>query len=480
MNSLDKSTISQIEQYVNEHFEKSVIPGLSEYIAIPNTSRLYDKEWETNGLLLQAANHLVQWTKNQDLKNCKVELLNEPTRTPMILIEVDGTHANAETFLFYGHLDKQPHMVGWREGLGAAKPVIENDKLYGRGSSDDGYSIFAAVATIKACQALGLPHPRCVITIEADEESESKDLPYYYDLLADRIGTPNTMICLDSGAGNWDQLWITSTLRGIVECNLSIRISTEGVHSGDASGVVPDTFRILRMLLDRLEDPLTGEMHKDLQVEIPTERYNQAVDVANLLKEKMQQCFPFIPSGKPVDPDHVKIYINRIWKSTLTVTGIDYIPAVANAGNVLRPETRVKLSIRLPPTLKGDKAVKSIQEILTTNPPYGAEVVLDDICIGNGWNAPFISKSLDESINQASLNIFGKEAVYMGEGGSIPFMDILAEKFPKCQFIVTGILGPNTNAHGPNEFLHIPYTKKFIACLVQIVSQAAAATAQNN
>jgi len=472
MESFEQNKISQIQNYIEEEFEKSFLPGIKEFIEIPNTSRLYDQEWESNGLILKAAKHLCEWSRNQNLKNAKIELIHEPSKTPMIFIEVEGTSPESEVVLFYGHLDKQPHMVGWRENLGPTKPVIEDDKLYGRGSADDGYSIFAAILIIKACQALGLPHPRCVITIEADEESESRDLPYYYDLLKDRIGTPSIMICLDSGAGNWDQLWITSTLRGIIECNLNVKIITEGVHSGDGSGVIPDTMRIIRMLLDRLENPVTGEMHKDFQVEIPAERYQQAVATANLLKDKIRESFPFVQTGQPVDPDHVVQYINRIWKSTLVITGIDHIPSTDKAGNVLRPETKVKLSIRLPPTLNDKETIPKLKEILLKDPPYGAEVTVDDIFPGNGWNAPSMEKSLEESINQASINFFGKEAAYMGEGGSIPFMDILSEKFPKCQFIVTGVIGPNTNAHGPNEFLHLPFTKKLICCLIQVISES--------
>ena len=184
-------------------------------------------------------------------------------RTPVIFIEIPGSRTPT-TVLLYGHLDKQPEMTGWAEGLGPWEPVLKGDKLYGRGGADDGYAMFGALARASwRCTSRASPHARCVILIEACEESGSYDLPSYVDHLAARIGAPSLVVCLDSGCGNYDQLWLTTSLRGLTGGALTVQVLTEGVHSGDASGVVPASFRIVRALLSRLEDGATGEIRPE-------------------------------------------------------------------------------------------------------------------------------------------------------------------------------------------------------------------------
>jgi len=469
--SFNQDSIKKVEEFVENQFTNSILPSLIDYVKIPNLSRNYDPEFLTNGLLQQAANHMIDWVKQQNVKGLQVELVEEPGKTPLIFIEIPATQPNAETVLLYGHFDKQPHMTGWKEGLGATTPVIRDGKLYGRGGADDGYAIYNSVMAIKAIQELGLSHPRCIIFIEGDEESGSIDLEFYFNKFSERIGSPAVLICMDSGCGNYEQLWITNTLRGMMALDFKIKIINEGVHSGDGSGVVPDTFRILRQLLERIESTETGELIKELHVEIPENRLKEAKEVSDVIGKDIVAKFPWVSTGKPVSDDAFTCYLNRVWRPTLVLTGIDGLPPVATAGNVLRPETSVRLSLRLPPTLNSKTALETVTKLLTENPPYGAEVTILKSGGASGWNAPPSEKWFEDILEKSSQNFFGKSAMYYGEGGSIPFINFLGSRYPKARFVVTGILGPQSNAHGPNEFLHIDFTKRLLCCMVQFIAE---------
>ena len=398
-----------------------------------------------------------------------IEVIRLPGRTPLIYMDIDGNAEN--TILLYGHLDKQPEMTGWRTGLGPWKPVLEEGCLFGRGGADDGYATFSSVIAIKALQDQGIPHGRCIIIIEACEESGSYDLPFYIDALSDRIGRPDLVICLDSGCGNYNQLWCTTSLRGLIGGKLSIDILTEGVHSGDASGIVPSSFRILRQLLDRIEDPATGQINsKEFTATIPEHRIQQARIAAEVLGEMVYKKFPFVESGGPVNNDPAELILNRTWRPALSITGADGLPAITDAGNVLRAGTSVKISLRLPPTTDATSATEKLKSLLESDPPCGSRVCFTPDWSATGWHAPELQPWLEESIDQASKNYFGAQAVYMGEGGTIPFMGMLGEKFPDAQFLITGVLGPHSNAHGPNEFLHIPTAKKLTCCVAGIIA----------
>jgi acetylornithine deacetylase/succinyl-diaminopimelate desuccinylase-like protein len=152
---------------------------------------------------------------------------------------------------------------------------------------------------------------------------------------------------------------------------------------------------------------------------------------------------------------------------------MDGYPLPANAGNVLLPFSTAKLSLRLPPTADAEKARAALRAALEKSPPYDAEVVFDTPRGDNGWNAPTLAPWLEASLNKASLAAFGKPVAFQGEGGSIPFMAMLGRSFPKTQFVVTGVLGPHSNAHGPNEFLHIAFAKKLSGCIAQILADHA-------
>ena len=460
---------AKIERFVADAWDGDIVPQLVEYIRIPNKSPMFDAQWRENGYMDAAVRQFEAWAKAQPIPGMTVEVVELEGRTPLIFIEVPGE--GDDCVLLYGHLDKQPEMTGWADDLGPWTPVLKGDKLYGRGGADDGYAMFGSLAAIRALQEQGLPHSRCVILIEACEESGSYDLPAYVDHLADRIGKPSLVVCLDSGCGNYDQLWCTTSLRGLAGGNFTVKVLDEGVHSGDASGVVPSSFRLLRQLLSRLEDETTGRiLIEGLHVEVPAERLEQARRAAEVLGTAVFDKFPLLDGMTPMDDTLAELVLNRTWRPALSVTGIDGMPSLDSAGNVLRPHTAVKLSLRLPPTLDGRKAGELLKDVLLSNPPNGAHVELELEKSSSGWNAPAQSPWLNQAIDDASQAFFGKPAMYMGEGGSIPFMGMLGEKFPGAQFMITGVLGPHSNAHGPNEFLHIPMGKRVTASVARVIA----------
>ncbi|KGQ17741.1 Succinyl-diaminopimelate desuccinylase [Lysobacter dokdonensis DS-58] len=463
-----------LERYVDGKWDDDIVPRLVEYIAIPNKSPMFDAEWVKNGYMDQAVALMETWAKAQTIPGMKVETIRLQGRTPLIFLEIPAANGGSDDdcVLLYGHLDKQPEMTGWDDDLGPWKPVIKGDRLYGRGGADDGYAIFGSLAAILALQEQQLPHARCVILIEACEESGSYDLPAYVDHLADRIGKPSLVVCLDSGCANYDQLWCTTSLRGLAGGNLTVKVLSEGVHSGDASGIVPSSFRILRTLLSRIEDEGTGRILLDgLQSQIPDERLVQAKEAAKVVGTAVYDKFPFLPGETPMAQDLTELVLNRTWRPALSVTGVDGMPPLSSAGNVLRPHTSVKLSLRLPPTLDGKRAGDLLKQTLEKDPPYGAQVTLDLEKASTGWNAPAMSPWLTQAIDEASREFFGQPAMYMGEGGTIPFMGMLGEKYPDAQFMITGVLGPHSNAHGPNEFLHIPMGKRVTSCVARVIAR---------
>ncbi|MHB1220781.1 MAG: M20 family metallopeptidase [Gammaproteobacteria bacterium] len=455
--------------FINELWDTSIIPTLMDYIKIPNKSPQFDKNWQAHGYMEQAVTLIADWCNTHGIEGMKLDIVRLENRTPVIFMNIPGN--NDDTVLLYGHLDKQPEMTGWDDDLHPWKPVLRGDRLYGRGGADDGYAAFASLTAIKSLREQNIPHARCVILIEACEESGSFDLPYYIDALKDRIGEPSLVVCLDSGCGNYDQLWVTTSLRGLVGGTLTIDVLKQGIHSGQGSGIVPSCFRILRQLLNRLEDEKTGNVIlNDLQVTIPTERSEQAKAAANVLGLAVYESLPFVSNVIPESDSPADLILRRTWKPALSVIGSDGMPSLEDAGNVTLPTLSVKLSMRLSPTTHPDKAAAAIKQTLEKDPPYGAHITYDINDTGPGWNAPAEETWLVEAAKNASNTYFGKEAVYMGEGGSIPFMGMLGEKFPKAQFLITGLLGPESNAHGPNEFLHIPMGKKLTACVAQIIA----------
>jgi acetylornithine deacetylase/succinyl-diaminopimelate desuccinylase-like protein len=460
---------NKLFDFVAEKWDREIVPELTEYIRIPAKSPMFDRDWEERGYITEAMDLIERWVRDQPITGMTVERIQLPGRTPLLFIDIPGK--GDDVVLLYGHMDKQPEMIGWSSDLGPWTPVKAGDKLYGRGGADDGYAAYASLTALMALAERGVNHSRCVVLIEGCEESGSYDLPFYINHLADRIGKPSLVVCLDSGCGNYDQLWLTTSLRGLAGGTLRVSVLEEGVHSGNASGIVPSSFRILRSLLDRLEDPHTGKIRCDLMyVDIPSERIAQAREAAAVLGSHTYDQFPWLPGMRPMADDPAELILNRTWRPALSITGAEGLPALGDAGNVLRPQTAVKLSMRLPPTLDPDVAVRAMKDLLERDPPYGAKVEFEIDKSSPGWAAPSLVPWLEDSVDTASKTYFGPKSAQMGEGGTIPFMGMLKERFPEAQFVVTGLLGPKSNAHGPNEFLHIPTGKKLTAAVAKVIA----------
>jgi acetylornithine deacetylase/succinyl-diaminopimelate desuccinylase-like protein len=457
---------------IPQFWDDAIVPSLVEYIKIPAKSPHFDKAWQKSGHIEAAVKLAADWCRKNPVPGMKLEVVRLEGRTPVLLVDIPAFQSSSkETVLMYGHLDKQPEMVGWKEGYGPWQPRIEDGKLYGRGGADDGYAVFCAFSALRYLHEEKGPHARTVVLIECCEESGSYDLPPYLDMLEPRIGVPALVVGLDSGCGNYEQLWSTTSLRGLVNGVLTVEVLTEGVHSGDASGVVASSFRIARTLLERIDAADTGIVkHAAFHAQVPPERAEQARRAAQVLGEEIWRKFPFVPNMQPMQADLADLVLNRTWKPFLAVTGADGLPPPASAGNVLRPKTQLVLSLRLPPTVKAESAAKQLKAILETDPPYGARVTFEFGHAGTGWHAPQNAPWLERAVNESSKAHFGKPAMWMGEGGTIPFMAMLGAKYPQAQFLITGVLGPHSNAHGPNEFLHIPYAKRLTACVADVLA----------
>jgi acetylornithine deacetylase/succinyl-diaminopimelate desuccinylase-like protein len=461
--------ISAARQNIEQQWDSSVLDQLQAFVRIPNKSPMFDKDWEKHGHMERAVQLIADWCKAQPVPGMRVEVRRLPGITPVVLVDMPGELPGC--VLLYGHLDKQPEFTGWLPGLGPWEPVIRDGKLYGRGGADDGYAAFSSLGAILALKAQKVPLARCVMLIEASEESGSVHLPAHLEALGPQIGDPSLVVCLDAECGNYDQLWCTTSLRGNLTGRLRVRVLTEGVHSGMGTGIAPTPFRVLQQLLARLENPVTGDLlPEELQVRVPKDRFAQIQNAAQVLGPAIAAKLPFVKGAQAISNDPVELLVNSTWRSTLAVTGADGLPAVASAGNVLLPEISLKLSLRLPPTADPKAAAAAVRRVLEADPPYGVQVSFESEGAAGGWNAPTFAPWLERSIDEASREVFGKGAVHVGSGGTIPFMGMLGERFPKTQFLVTGVLGPQSNAHGPNEFLHIDYAKKLTTCVARVLA----------
>jgi acetylornithine deacetylase/succinyl-diaminopimelate desuccinylase-like protein len=461
-----------IAAYVNETWDRSIVPALCDYVRIPNKSPLFDPEWERHGHMERAVELLANWCRRQPIAGMAVRIARLQGRTPLIVVDIPG---EKDTVLLYGHLDKQPEFTGWEPGLSPWEPVIREGRLYGRGGADDGYAVFSSLTAVAALQSRKIPHARCVVLIEACEESGSVDLPAHVEALASEIGTPSLVVCLDAEAGDYERLWLTTSLRGNIVGTLDIAVLTEGVHSGAGSGIAASCFDVLRRLLSRLSDENTGELKLvELRADIPEERRRQIAAAATLLGDSVAARMPFAEGARAMSRDPAVLLENSTWKPTLTVTGIDGLPNVSNAGNVLAPRLSVKLSFRLPPTADAERAAAAIRRTLESDPPYGARIAFNSGANSMGWNAPALDPWLERAAREASNRYYGREPMAMGVGGTIPFMAMLGERFPSTQFLVTGVLGPHSNAHGPNEFLHIDYAKRLTSAVAHVLAAHAA------
>ncbi|KKW66761.1 peptidase M20 [Lampropedia cohaerens] len=473
--------------HLTRKWDEDILDCLKRYIEVPAKSPMFERDWETLGFIDRVVTDAADWVRAQQIRGLQLEIVRLPGRTPVLFFEVAASgHASQQTVLVYGHLDKQPEFSGWRSDLAPWTPKYENGKLYGRGGADDGYAVYASVAAIQELQRQNVAHPRIVGLIETSEESGSVDLLPYIEALRPRIGDVALVVCLDSGAGNYDQLWLTTSLRGNITGTLKVEILTEGVHSGEASGLVPSSFRIMREVLDRLEDSRSGRLLPEIfHCAIPPERIAQARATAAILGNDSQTRFPWVHYdcggttqwALPTTQDPVEALLRRTWRPTLSVTGAEGLPPLDSAGNVLRPYTAFKLSIRTPPLVDVAACVAQMKRLLEDNAPYQARVTFEDVQGADGWNAPAMDDWFRSAVQQASQTYFGADCGYIGQGGTIPLMGLLSQGFPAAQMMVCGVLGPKSNAHGPNEFLHVPYAKRLTAAVAHVIASMPAGQA---
>jgi acetylornithine deacetylase/succinyl-diaminopimelate desuccinylase-like protein len=464
--------VAKLRNFIDGVWHGSILDRLEAYVRIPNKSPHFDPDWERHGHMDAAISLMADWCKAQPIANMRVQIRRLPGKTPLLLVDVPGE--TADCVLLYGHLDKQPEFTGWSEGLGPWQPVMRAGRLYGRGGADDGYAVFSSLTAIAALKAQRIPIARCVLLIEASEESGSIDLPAHLQSLGSAIGDPSLVVCLDAECGDYERVWCTTSLRGNLTGRLRVEVLTEGVHSGMATGIAATPFRIAQQLLSRIENPATGEiMLPELRAEVPADRRTQIAATAKALGEVVAGKLPWVKGAEAISRDPAELITNNTWRATLAVTGADGLPPVASAGNVLLPQISLKLSLRLPPTVDAERGAAALRTALERDPPYGARVRFEEDPATGGWNAPAFAPWLEQSIADASQAVYERESLNAGCGGTIPFMGMLGRQFPRTQFFITGVLGPHSNAHGPNEFLDVEYAKKLTACVSLVLADHA-------
>ena len=449
-----------------------VLPSLSGLIEIPALSPAFDASWAANGQLRAAADHVRDWIAARGLPGARCEIIELDGRSPLLLVEVAAAPqaAGRGTVLLYGHLDKQPPVGGWSEGLGPWQPVLRDGRLYGRGAVDDGYSGYAAVTALEAVAAAGGRHARAVLLLETGEESGSPDLPAYLEHLGGRLGDVTLVVCLDAGGGDYERLWLTSSLRGVVQATVTVHVLRAAQHSGLASGIVPSSFRIMRQLLDRVEDPATGDIRLGaMSVPIPAEYRAAAQAAAAARPGALAGQYPLVEGMRPASEDEVELILNNTWRPTLSVVGAAGLPEPASAGNVLRASTSLALSFRLPPLADAQAALAELEKALTTDVPYGARVDLSGLAAEDGWCAPATAPWLEAALAEAGDSVFGRPAASIGIGGSVPFMGLLGRLYPRAQFVVTGALGADSNMHVPDEWLNIGFAVQVTEAVAHIL-----------
>lgn len=464
------------EKYIEKMFTYNILPNLMDFIRIPNLSPAYDYNWKTNGLLLKAANLIISYAKSLNIKNAEINLIQDKGYTPLIFIDIPSSRENDNrTVLFYAHFDKQPYGTGWDEDKEPTKPVIINGRLYGRGSADDGYASFSILTAIKACQEHNCPMPRICIIFEGAEESTDEDLTYYFDKLLPIIGeNVIAFIPLDSGCSDYERLWITNSLRGVVDFDIKITSLDNDCHFGpEASGRVAENLFLLRKALDGVVDTTTGEILIDefFVKEIPTSIEKEMDKEIEIVGDKFFDDIPLYDGVKPLKSDVKEAMINNRWKPSISILGVDNCPKIEDNGFGVSKSINVRLSMRLPPGINGNNAMNALKKVINNNSYFSAKFEFGYMSLAEGWCLSDISERTKNVLNKASLEYFGKEIVFKGAGGSIPFITYFQTKYPKADVICTGILGADSFEHGPNENLNIEACKKMILILCYFLSE---------
>jgi acetylornithine deacetylase/succinyl-diaminopimelate desuccinylase-like protein len=463
---------TKVHEAVTNGWTDQVLPSLAGLVEIPALSPAFDASWEANGYLHAAIDHVRDWIASRDLPGVQFDVVQLEGHPPVLLVDVPATPGTADkgTVLLYGHLDKQPPVGGWSEGLDPWKAVFRDGRLYGRGSVDDGYSGYAATTALEAVYAAGGEHARAILLLETGEESGSPDLPAYMEHLDGRLGDITLVVCLDAGGGDYERLWLTSSLRGVVQATLTVRVLESAQHSGLASGIVPSSFRIILQLLDRVEDSATGEIKlKEMVVPIPANRLAEAQALAAVDPGAIKRLYPLVEGMRPAAQDEVELILNNTWRATLSVIGAAGLPEPGTAGNVLRTSTSLILSFRIPPTADAKAARAELEKVLTTDVPYGAQVEITGLAGENGWNAPEVAPWLASALAQVGDRVFGTPHGNLGVGGAVPFMGLLGRLYPQAQFVSTGALGTDSNMHVPDEWLNIKFAGQVTEAIAHIL-----------
>ena len=454
----------------DEIWEQSILPSLSEFIEIKALSPLFEPDWANLGELDATIELFCKWLDDQGISGMSYETHRIDDLSPVLLVTIEGTGPGE--VIFYSHLDKQPSKSElWSEGLHPLRAVRRDPWLYGRGSVDDGYGGYLCATSIRLLQEAGAPHPRCTLIIETCEESGSFDLPPYLEALSGQLGDPDMVVVMDSGGPDYEHVWMTEALRGLVSGTLSVKVSHEGIHSGNSGGSIPSSFRILRVLLDRVEDSATGRvLIPEMHVEIPREIREKAVALREIVGNSIWEQFPTVDSLRQASDTTEDMIIAMNWAPTLSIIGADGMPSVQVAGNVLRTNTDLKLSFRIPPGVDSDIAIACAKKALEEDPPYGAEVTFTPDSCADGFHAPPLAGSVSDAIHDASMELTGLPPLAIWTGGTIPFMAMMQGKYPEAMFLCTGSSGPGNNAHGPDEKLHIPSSKRLTVTLSATIS----------
>lgn len=447
-----------MKEWIDRYWEEEALPALMEFGRIPNVSPAFAPTWSEDGHMDRAAAFLKSWAESRPIAGITVELLRSDMRTPLIFIEIPGD--TDETVLIYGHLDKQPPMLPWREGLDPWEPVREGDLVYARGLADDGYSIFAALGAVEAAKRSGKKLPRVCVLIEACEESGSPDLRHYVSLLKERIGSPTVVITLDSEDRDGDRLWLTQSLRGLVNGFLTVETMPGTMHSGLATGVVPSAQRILRMLLARIENPDTGHVLNEVVSPPLTDEFRDYADTVARDVSGYLDSYE-LPYGLQAAADTLpELVANNLVRAGLEVTGLSGLPDAERSGNVMVGKLVARLSMRIPPGVDPETVATELKRVLETDPPYGAKVTYEPKDRDWGYMAKPYSTRMRERVHAATKECFGTEPGLLGVGASIPFVQVMVNEFPNAEHILTGILSQSSHAHGPNENMSVRKVKR--------------------
>lgn len=459
-----------MKQLIADAWKGDTLEGLCRHVEIPAVSGSFDKNWEARGELLNALNEAVRWAKTQ-LPHAYFEVSSLPNCPPVLYMDIPafGGHTG-KSVLCYGHLDKQPETVGWDADLGPWKPVVKEGKLWGRGCVDDGYNFYSIVTAVKALEETKTAHPRITGLYETDEESGSRDMAKYIAQYKDRIGKPGMVCILDLFAVDDQRVWLTQSLRGIVALTVKVSVLKKASHSGTASGIVPSSFRIMRILLDRLENAETGEvLIPSMYSEIPEEYIQGAHKLAETFDPR--QAFSYEGDTVSMKDSAFDAVIAGNWKPTLSVLGADGLPPPDKASGLVRTHTTLKLSFRIPPGVNAEQALADVKARLTTDIPYHASVTITDEHSAPGFAAPLMPDWLKASANELSQAIFGHDVGYTFTGGSIGVITDFAKAFPDAFFINTGALLPDSSAHAPNENLQLDYAEKLTLWVAELFAR---------